>query len=319
MKPQPQPNTARDIPLYGLYGEEAAVAGVLHLERIADRAHRHDWRIAPHRHHDLHQIVLIEEGEATLSADGMQRDLPPPAVVQVAPFVVHGFRFRAGTRGFVLSLVTAALPEVFAQPVPPLPGWGVAQAPGAITAVFAALWAEWSVPGAARALVLRGLALQAAGLTARALADEGTAASPHHSERPGGVLLSRLEDLASHHVGEGWRLRDYADALGVTPAHLNRLIRAATGLSASAWLEARLFREARRLLAYTPMSVAEVGYRLGFTDPAYFSRAFRRHVGQPPTAWRAGIGGTDLPESAWPGPVAVPTRAAPTSAARART
>lgn len=300
MKPAATRTIAADIPLYGLYGEAAGVAGVLHLERIVDRAHRHDWQIAPHRHHDLHQIVLIDAGEATLSADGMQRDLPPPAVVQVAPFVVHGFRFRAGTQGFVLSLVTAALPEVFAQSRPAQPGWGVAQASGAVRAVFADLWAEWSEPGAARALVLRGLALQAAGLTERALARGGSDARPPGRERPAAAQLARLEELASGHIGAGWRVRDYAAALGVTPAHLNRLIRAATGLSATAWLEAHLFREARRLLAYTQMSVAEVGYRLGFSDPAYFSRAFRRHVGQPPTGWRAGIGASDLPESAWP-------------------
>ncbi|MEH3107050.1 MAG: helix-turn-helix domain-containing protein [Sphingomonas fennica] len=44
--------------------------------------------------------------------------------------------------------------------------------------------------------------------------------------------------------------------------------------------------EARRLLAYTPLTVAEVGHALGFADPAYFSRFYARHAGHPPGAAR---------------------------------
>jgi AraC family transcriptional activator of pobA len=35
------------------------------------------------------------------------------------------------------------------------------------------------------------------------------------------------------------------------------------------------------------MSVAEIAYAVGFEDPAYFSRFFTRHVGQPPRTYRA--------------------------------
>jgi len=35
------------------------------------------------------------------------------------------------------------------------------------------------------------------------------------------------------------------------------------------------------------MSVAEIAYATGFEDPAYFSRFFARHIGQPPRVWRA--------------------------------
>ena len=296
MKPDARPNLPADIPLYGLYGEGGAVTGHLHLERIIDRAHLHDWQIAPHRHHDLHQIVLIEGGEASITADGAQRQLAAPMVVSVAPFVVHGFRFRAGTQGLVLTLTAAGLPELFARAPAPLPGWGAAPAPPEVTRAFHQLWSEWTGRATGRDLALRGLALQVAALTARAL-DRGTGPEVL---RAGTGHLARLEELVGAHLTDGWRLRDYAAALGVTPAHLNRLLRAATGLSAAAWLDAHLFREARRLLAYTTLSVAEVGYKLGFEDPAYFSRAFRRHAGMSPTLWRQAASASDLPESAWP-------------------
>jgi len=44
--------------------------------------------------------------------------------------------------------------------------------------------------------------------------------------------------------------------------------------------------EAQRLLTYSSMTVSEVGYALGFDDPAYFSRAFRADVGQSPADFR---------------------------------
>jgi AraC family transcriptional activator of pobA len=52
-------------------------------------------------------------------------------------------------------------------------------------------------------------------------------------------------------------------------------------------LDDRALLEARRLLLYSQLSVVEIAYAVGFDDPAYFSRFFTRHIGQPPRAYRA--------------------------------
>jgi len=54
----------------------------------------------------------------------------------------------------------------------------------------------------------------------------------------------------------------------------------------------RVALEARRLLACTPLSVAEVGRRLGFPEPTNFGRFFHREVGQSPGGFRAALTGT---------------------------
>jgi AraC family transcriptional activator of pobA len=61
----------------------------------------------------------------------------------------------------------------------------------------------------------------------------------------------------------------------------------ATGLPAQSFIDATLFREACRRLAYTRMTAPSIVYQLGFNDPSYFSRAFRSHVGLSPLAYRA--------------------------------
>ena len=73
----------------------------------------------------------------------------------------------------------------------------------------------------------------------------------------------------------------------MTVDHLSRTCRAVLQQSALGLLNERRMLEARRLLAYTPMSVAQVAQEIGYEDPAYFSRIFQRHTGQAPSAYRA--------------------------------
>jgi AraC family transcriptional activator of pobA len=48
----------------------------------------------------------------------------------------------------------------------------------------------------------------------------------------------------------------------------------------------RLMLEARRKLTYVPASVSQIAYELGFNDPAYFCRVFKRHNGVTPSEFR---------------------------------
>ena len=76
---------------------------------------------------------------------------------------------------------------------------------------------------------------------------------------------------------------DYASELRVTPGHLSALCRAALGKSAGACVRDRRALEARRLSRYSGQGAAEVGYALGFDDPAYFARFVKRETGRSPT------------------------------------
>ncbi len=52
--------------------------------------------------------------------------------------------------------------------------------------------------------------------------------------------------------------------------------------------------EAARLLRFTDLTVQEIGHRTGFRDPLYFSRAFKRHQGESPLAYRARVQGKSM-------------------------
>jgi AraC-like DNA-binding protein len=78
----------------------------------------------------------------------------------------------------------------------------------------------------------------------------------------------------------------YAAELGVTAAHLTRACNIACGKSASAILADRIHFEARRMLSETKSPIKDIAQTLGFTSPAYFTRAFHKHTGAAPSVFR---------------------------------
>lgn len=87
------------------------------------------------------------------------------------------------------------------------------------------------------------------------------------------------------------RVDDYAERLKCSVRTLTRACLAVTGRSAKQVIDDRVALEARRLLAATDLSVADVGRRLGFPEPTNFGRFFQREVGHTPGAFRAGLSG----------------------------
>jgi AraC-like DNA-binding protein len=82
------------------------------------------------------------------------------------------------------------------------------------------------------------------------------------------------------------RVEDYAEEMGCSVRTLTRASLAVTGRTAKQVVDDRVALEARRLLACTPMSVAEVGRHLGFPEPTNFGRFFHREVGMSPGQFR---------------------------------
>lgn len=104
-------------------------------------------------------------------------------------------------------------------------------------------------------------------------------------------LAARFTQIVERDFRSGQGVADYAEALGVTPTHLSRVCRTTTGRSAKAILSDRVIFEARRLLLETRLPVQEVAQSLGFTSPAYFTRAFQHHTGKTPTDFRRAAAG----------------------------
>jgi AraC family transcriptional activator of pobA len=265
------------IPVWHLYGEASPFPDILHIERIVDRAAGMDWRIAPHRHVNLHQIFLIRQGSIAVTIDGSTIRPEAPVVLNIPPGTVHAFVFAAGTDGHVLTLPTADFPELFGPEVALL-ATPFHAGEGGLSAAFGRIAALHGETSGLRNLRLRAAAIElVCEVSALAGAPDPAARQPR---------LARLEELIRSHLADGWSVSDYAQALHLSDRHLRRLCLEASGLSAHGFIEQVRLREACRLLAYTRMQVQMVAYALGFEDQAYFTRTFRRCTGLSPTEYR---------------------------------
>ena len=78
----------------------------------------------------------------------------------------------------------------------------------------------------------------------------------------------------------------YANQLYISPDHLNRTFKANTGKTAKEYIQARIITEAKRLLYFTDLTTKEIGYALGFSEPANFSSFFKKHTQLSPSNFK---------------------------------
>jgi len=78
----------------------------------------------------------------------------------------------------------------------------------------------------------------------------------------------------------------YANKLSLSLKHLNDLSRERLGKTVMQIIHDRIILEAEREIAYSNKSIQEISYNLGFKDPAYFNRFFKKNVGHTPQQFR---------------------------------
>jgi AraC family transcriptional regulator, transcriptional activator of pobA len=99
-------------------------------------------------------------------------------------------------------------------------------------------------------------------------------------------FLADVFAFIERHYGEPISLRDVARSVNLSPGHLTTVVRRATGRTVLGWITERRMTAARHLLATSDLSVADVGGSVGYGDPSYFVRSFRRAHGTTPLEWR---------------------------------
>lgn len=103
------------------------------------------------------------------------------------------------------------------------------------------------------------------------------------------LLARRFKTLLEKNFASLDETAEYARLLKVTERALNEATRQATGQTASQLIRERIMLEAKRMLLHSEVSVAEVADQLGFGDPAYFSRCFKKHTGRSPIDFRQSL------------------------------
>lgn len=271
------------VPRYALYGDkqDAPLEEFFHCETIAIRSSRYDWEISPHLHPALSQILFVARGEASVRLGSEHHALTGPRLVCVPSGLVHGFRFSQNVVGFVVTASQDFLDSL-------------GRHDALRTQMRTAALHTPSLP-LARGLLQIGRQLliaesnrfdPAAHRLHRTLAEAWLRLAiqpglPPAAQR--GTIAQRFQALVETSYRDHQPLAYYAAQLGCTVRTLSRQTDEAFGLSPLNFINRRLLFEARRLLRFTNASCSEVAAELGFEDPAYFSRFYRRMTGHSPS------------------------------------
>ncbi len=280
------------IPSYRLYGEKDADRPDfwVHCEPIPDRTHLHNWEIALHRHAQFFQIFHLTQGSGEVVLEDRLERFDAPAMIFVPPGKAHGFRFSRDIDGLVLTALADRLSSLasadrqiadFAGTLRIVPMDETADTDTACTAIQS-IATELAGRKLGAPLLLESLTTLAVVALARIDRRDALSRQPDRDQDRVEALL----DLIETHYRARPTVAFLANRLGLSPAHLNRLARAATGLSIQGLTDRRTLEAARRDLVFTPSPVQAIAYSLGFADPAYFNRFFRRQTGMTPGAYR---------------------------------
>lgn len=283
-------------PLYELYGEigrDSELDG-LHIESIADRSRLHNWEISSHRHGTLLQLLLMHDGLARVEIDNRVIELAAPALVWVPALTVHGFRFSPETAGHVVTLDLVWLRKLLGGLQGPWNELAHARAlplaanAAPFTRLLPALQAladEYAGTARWRAQAIEGLLVAIATQVAR-LPRLEPAPTEASVESRAAQHLSRFRSQIEVQFRSQPSLAALVAPIGITPAQMNRICRSQLNCSALALLHQRVLLEAKRELGYTTLQVQQISDALGFADPAYFTRFFRRLTALSPKEWR---------------------------------
>ena len=102
-----------------------------------------------------------------------------------------------------------------------------------------------------------------------------------------GRLLQTLA-LLRESPEKSWTVENMAHEAGLSVPHFTELCRRQTGMPPLAYLIRLRLQRAMDLLQQGQYNVEEVARAVGYDDPFYFSRLFRKHLGMPPSACRQG-------------------------------
>lgn len=98
--------------------------------------------------------------------------------------------------------------------------------------------------------------------------------------------LEELQDLLEKNIDTKKLVNDYAEMLSMTPFQLNAITKASLNKTVSELINMHIILEAKRMLIGTGNQVNQVADMLGYDDPSYFIRFFKKQTGLTPEAFR---------------------------------
>lgn len=263
---------------WGIMAEADAALRIVPISQIAARG---KWRAEALHAADHHLILWFTKGQGRLMISGRRRAFASNSVVYLPAGTPHAFEVKPGTFGSVVEIAPHDTLDLPTRPI--LQRTRDLLLHSEFVSLFEAMQRE-----ATRSPVSDRACRLHAGIVALWLERQPNELSDDRVQSASEKLATRYASLMEARFASGANVQMIAEELGVTPTHLTRVCKASLGVSAHDLLVQRTMYAARDLLSGTDRPVNRIAESLGFSSPAYFTRAFQKTTGQTPSAFRNG-------------------------------
>jgi len=298
-KHQRYPNnlaTLPTVPKVRLYVEpaERKENWFVNVGHVTDRGR---WRTAPHAHPGYGQVIFVRNGRGVMNLEGSNVPFEAPCALLLPTECVHGLDYEVDVDRWVVTIEVSYLTQINGKLREFIQLWNApriipfSESPDAAAEYYGliqGLEREIRTRSVGHVVGTEALLTSLFLMLVRSVklddaADEAAAGNASSQELR---LAERFRELIDQHYRDNMQLQDYASMMGASLVQLRAACAAATGHSPTKLIHARIITEAKRNLIFGDMTMEQIAYSLGFSDAAYFTRFFRKEVGQAPSQFR---------------------------------
>ncbi|WP_082769733.1 helix-turn-helix domain-containing protein [Caulobacter sp. CCH9-E1] len=115
-----------------------------------------------------------------------------------------------------------------------------------------------------------------------------------------GWRLRRLAEFIEQNIERTIKVGELARVIRISTSQLGRCFNVTFGLTPSDYIMRQRLERARHMMVSSDEGLAQIAYACGLCDQAHLTRAFRKHYGCPPAAWRRSHrGGRETAQTLW--------------------
>nr|WP_315034136.1 helix-turn-helix domain-containing protein [uncultured Chryseobacterium sp.] len=247
----------------------------------------HEKQAEIHRD-DHYMFILQKKGEFILKTDFNTLEMTGASIAFVAPGQVHQYIYQKGNEGWFLFVEAGVVSETF-RDILDMYQW-IRQSMSVeendvifdLPPILEKIKKD-NIPY--RSSVERATVESVIGIIVSKIIESPTSGNQNSGQKYS--ITKQFKKLISENFKKNKQVQQYAELLSITPLYLNEAVKEVTGYPASFWIQQKILLEARRLLLYTTMDVKRIAFDLGYEDPIYFSRFFKKGTGMTALEFRS--------------------------------
>lgn len=284
----------KQIPHYdGLYGETHTRpdSNYIFSELLETRSKTFNWVITPHVHTHLYQMFFIEEGQVLFKEATQETLFDAPCALIIPPTLLHGLSYSPNVKGRILTVsesviepLLSASTVLFFSKIQRVTLFDMPYSFSYLIGLIHQIDEEIFNDRAEKRPLLNAYLQQLLIIVYRLL----KLSEEENCELGENITLKYFRQFQKSIKNANYNktIPEYAQDLGITPVHLNRICQSIVHKSALQLIQENLIQEAQKYLMYTSYSVSEIAYLLQFEYPNYFAKLFKKHTGLSPSAFR---------------------------------